>query len=39
MTDEDVKMMIEMATGSSDSEVTLEQFIETITKLTAEGGA
>ena len=39
MTDEDVKMMIEMATGSSDGEVTLEQFIETITKLTAEGAA
>ena len=34
VTDEDVKTMIELATGSPDGEVTLEQFIETITRIT-----
>ena len=29
-----VKTMIELATGSPDGEVTLEQFIETITRIT-----
>ena len=35
VTDEDVKTMIELATGSPDGEVSKEQFIETILRVTA----
>ena len=34
VTDEDVKTMIELATGSPDGEVTKEQFLQTILRVT-----
>lgn len=36
VTDEDVRTMIELATGSPDGAVSLQQFIEVITRVTAD---
>jgi centrin-1 len=39
VTDEDVKTMIELATGSPDGEVTKEQFLQTILRVTDQAPA